>query len=529
MKPSIPRFSFRRTLPPLVSCIILTGCSAHLPSIVGSKSLYETFEGKYIDTVTPRRWTPPLARQDIQDSGDSAIYLPDGETMARTRYTGLVENRQLEDYLNGILDKLLERAPIHGVNARVVLVGDDAYGDLQAMPDGVIVVPLRFVRESKSGDEIAWILGHEVSHIILEHHNARWVTEYQSRLVGAMENTLLLAGTTVAMARKVGLKVDTSTINEVIQIYNAAAAVSAISEEALFPVWSRSQEEEADLMGLDLATRAGYMVEGATDVLEKFKEWSGSRDERREQEIAKEQGRLQERLSSAETFDEFLGALGEHWSNSLKSAAAYLRKQIQADHKDIVARTEDMEQYIEREYSDYQAEMHAEGRNRVLARSSVKRVMAAYFKTWKAEKSLSDGHADEAEKLVRAAIRRSASVGRESYPRLIFYRVRTDQGATDKALRNLEIALMNPNASMSVYRQGIIQWVARGKPDQAQQLVDAAWKAFDHPPQLYPLRIRLMKAIDQKNPELNALLLECQQRADRRTRNKCREEFSGKS
>jgi predicted Zn-dependent protease len=107
-------------------------------------------------------------------------------------------------------------------------------------------------------DEIATIMGHEIGHALLEHGRARM-----------SEQLLKSAGITVAAA--------VFNLGQISGELLAQAANLAVS----LP-YARRQESDADLVGLELAARAGYDPRAAVSVWHKMARLSqsGARDSR---------------------------------------------------------------------------------------------------------------------------------------------------------------------------------------------------------------------------------------------------------
>src|SRR6185295_15917720 len=101
---------------------------------------------------------------------------------ARAEGLGLVPTSPLDAYLNGVLAKLLAQSPVKGVPAKVYV---RASGDWAAKStaDANIYVALGTLLRLDNEDEIAALLGHEASHIILGHANADVVQGIQQRAI----------------------------------------------------------------------------------------------------------------------------------------------------------------------------------------------------------------------------------------------------------------------------------------------------------------------------------------------------------
>jgi predicted Zn-dependent protease len=99
-------------------------------------------------------------------------------------------------------------------------------------------------------DEIATIMGHEIGHALLEHGRARM-----------SEQVLKNAGISIAAA-----------------VFNlgqlSAGALAQAANLAVSLPYARGQETDADLVGLELAARAGYDPHAAVSVWQKMSKFS---------------------------------------------------------------------------------------------------------------------------------------------------------------------------------------------------------------------------------------------------------------
>ncbi len=101
-------------------------------------------------------------------------------------------------------------------------------------------------------DEVAVIMGHEVAHALLEHGRARM-----------SEQVLKSVGVSVAAA--------------VLNLGHASASVlSQAADLAVTLPFSRQHETDADLVGMELAARAGFDPRAAAEVWRKMSKLGGS-------------------------------------------------------------------------------------------------------------------------------------------------------------------------------------------------------------------------------------------------------------
>ncbi|MEG0822362.1 MAG: M48 family metallopeptidase [Burkholderiaceae bacterium] len=121
-----------------------------------------------------------------------------------------------------------------------------------AMPGGKIAVYSGLIDQlGLSDDELAAVIGHEIAHAVLEHGRAR------------MQSQLAQNVGVAALSMYFGLG-DLGT-----------AALAQAAEVALALPYSRGQEVDADLAGLEMAARAGYDPRAAVSVWQKMSKLGG--------------------------------------------------------------------------------------------------------------------------------------------------------------------------------------------------------------------------------------------------------------
>jgi predicted Zn-dependent protease len=115
----------------------------------------------------------------------------------------------------------------------VILIGSNQINAF-CMPGGKIAFFFGILsRLQLSDDEVAMIMGHEMAHALREHARERLGKSFATR--GAVEVTAALLG-----------------------LGNAGRYALGMGEQMFSLVFSRSDESEADLVGMELAARAGY-------------------------------------------------------------------------------------------------------------------------------------------------------------------------------------------------------------------------------------------------------------------------------
>ncbi len=157
------------------------------------------------------------------------------------RITSAVESYYRE---KGITDKL------QGFKWEYNLVNDPAV-NAWCMPGGKIVVYTGLLPITQNEAALAVVVGHEVSHALLQHGNQR-----MSQQMGA---EAVQAGLQVALANK-----SAATQNLFLSAYGLGAQVGLILP------FSRKHELEADHWGLNFAAMAGYNPREAIPLWERM-------------------------------------------------------------------------------------------------------------------------------------------------------------------------------------------------------------------------------------------------------------------
>jgi predicted Zn-dependent protease len=160
---------------------------------------------------------------------------------------GIYKGQFLANYVDAVGRRLAASLddPPHRFRFKIV---DRAEPNTFALPGGHIYVSRGFLAQINSEDELAGLLAHEISHVILGHH-----VQHVSR--DDLPGLLTLPGQDVSAI--VG--------DDLGKMINAP--IDAAGRVSLFS-YSRSQESEADRAGMSLAAKAGYDPAALGNVLD---------------------------------------------------------------------------------------------------------------------------------------------------------------------------------------------------------------------------------------------------------------------
>ncbi|MCB1829784.1 MAG: M48 family metalloprotease [Chromatiaceae bacterium] len=496
---------------PLLLMLALVGCNDSLLRNPLS-SLHESFEGQFIDQrVKPKTWIAPAQRDwtglGLKSEGQR-YPLPSGQVLVATQFQGPIEQPQLERYLQGILDRLAIHAPITDAHYEAVIIGDGGYGNAQAMPDGVLAVPLGFLANVESEDEIAWLLGHELAHVLLEHHDVEWIRDFQSGLAGTARNALHATQIAAQGLEQVSMVKARMPTKRMEKLYSTTKILFDVSTGGALPAWQRSQEDEADLLATDLIVRAGYTPDAGLNVVRKIGLWAGEEVRREEQRLAA-QAAAQEEMNELMKSFSFAGVF-ELFENAIEREARRLRSRVRQVHRDAEPRQRNLEAYIESRYPDLDRDINLTSWRKAEKGSGSSHLISAYERVWNAQLHLYQGEHNLAEREIRSGI--GSGLGDHTLPRLIFARLRIQQGELGKAEQNLQIALRNKKTSLDSYREYVDLLLAGNRLAPANNSLERAWREFDGPVEIYPQRIRLA-VLRKDKPLVITLLNECRVKA----------------
>ena len=158
--------------------------------------------------------------------------------------------------LNNIAQRIIPFTAAWNPRARdwrweVALINSDQINAF-CLPGGKIAFYTGILSQLKlSDDEAAMIMGHEMAHALREHARER-----------------LAKSTATSLGLRLG--------SELLGLGNLGAAAADMGTQLLTLRFSREDESEADLVGLELAARAGYRPDASVSLWQKMAKANGS-------------------------------------------------------------------------------------------------------------------------------------------------------------------------------------------------------------------------------------------------------------
>lgn len=157
------------------------------------------------------------------------------------------KRRSINRYVNCVANALTAQVP--GNTAWEVTVFKNDAANAFALPGGKIGVYSGLLDVAKTQSQLAAVMGHEVEHVLAEHGNERVSTNQLTGL--GMSVVAIIAG-------------EAGIANQ----QQAMALLGLGAQVGILLPFSRAQESEADVLGLDLMAKAGFDPRGSVRLWE---------------------------------------------------------------------------------------------------------------------------------------------------------------------------------------------------------------------------------------------------------------------
>lgn len=178
--------------------------------------------------------TSPLGRRQLKlMSGEQVSTMGANAFQEIKKETPASTNATQQRYVRCVAGAITAQVDAAGAPRQwEVVVFEDDSANAFALPGGKIGVNTGILKVAKNQDQLATVIGHEVAHVLAEHANERVSQQ-------------MVAGTLMQAA---GQMMDPTLV----------AALGMGAQVGVLLPFSRTQESEADLLGLDLMASAGF-------------------------------------------------------------------------------------------------------------------------------------------------------------------------------------------------------------------------------------------------------------------------------
>lgn len=470
------------------------------------------------------------------DYGDLLRTRPRAISIMRTRAQGFVPSAELHDYAKSVLMRELAGLPLPpSFQPDVHVLAAPEFSAL-CTPDGTVIVTIGLLEQLETEDELAFVLGHEVSHAILRHHDSDWLARSQYY---AVVNAAAVDG----VAQQASGVIGAQNAGNVARGLDVMQHLYKLSANVLAPQMTREQEDQADALGFDLMVRAGYDPEATLSVMDKLAEQEA--EAARAAAAAKAAERKNGGGGGVESVsNKLLGGLNDFASSGFSMSALTDRDKMTdlainifdaavdsmsdeaASHHPAKERADLLSAYAFREYRDLGPRnpraLPWSPQSTSPAKPQLTALLAHYSAAEDAAAYVADAGASTPAKASAAVSRATAApTGDHAYTEFVaaeFYEGAHNAPLSDAALQK---AVKGPEPSWEVYARLIDRYVAQNDYGHAQVLMGEAVTRFDNSPVLLPKRIAILHGMGN-DAEAASLLPQCQSYDIRELADECK-------
>lgn len=458
----------------LVVAIVASGCAAMRGVTGGLPSK------KLIESVAARSYSP----------GHLAVGKAKDVDRNRASSNGLVHAPALTTYLNGIAAKLAAASPMRDVPVQVYVLATDNF-DAFSTPDANVYLSVGVLREAASEDEVAAVLAHETSHIILGHHDSDVTEDMQARVFQVTALALAVHG---AFNQKSGL--GTKELGTHAKVALGEAAALKLNQFVVGPAWQRGQEQDADLLGSDLLMRAGYDPLAMASMLEKEKKC----EEQQQRDTA----------TLGDAFKQLGVSVGAGATSGLKIDQQKVDEGVQTGvsaamgwlgrtHPDTAARQKRVEQYVAREYAGPAPARLEQAWYRMTKEPIYRQIRDNYAKATDAQGLLANDDVAGAAAKAQEAVRGETSD--HAYPLTVLASVRKSQGKINQGADALHAGLGAREPAWVVYRDAGALLESVGDEKNAVAVLEQGYRRLAEPVTAVPFLLRAYRGAGKKEEE----------------------------
>jgi len=437
------------------------------------------------------------------DDDDTALESVDVDALARRElsgdrdeirarflfaFKGTAALDAFEDYANEVAQRLLARTRLPDDLDIEVQVLAKASALASVSSDGTIWLGHAWLDQLDNEDQLAFVLAHEIGHIAFNHHASDWM---QDSVVYAAHAVRLYDETTDDVDREDRAAVD---------------AACAITQDIIFPAFSREQELEADRFALDAVVAAGYNprpYQGVMDVLGAG-ERPGAASFCSFEAPEDDGGGLGDKIKSVFTGEE--SALDIAVEEGQRQLAAKMQE-MRHDHPEPAERKEELADWWGTHYAGQSfPDVSAERWSAVVARSDVRQTLASYEQAYSASRTANAGNPSAGADQARQAL--TGELYRDPYIRWHFARVREVQGNTAPRIQNLRFARESSRDGPAIAVELARALTDAGRPGEAHAVLEDMVAEFGTIDELLPHQIRVASAAGEEG-RATALLAKC--------------------
>jgi hypothetical protein len=447
---------------------------------------------------------------------------------------------QTQQRLQAMVDRLAAAWPYPNAPHPRVLMSANLAFNAEARLDNTLIVWIG-VFDSLGADgsiditdnDLYWLLGHEYSHLALNHGRRDDAAEAQHKALHDLAQLYQRGAMLDASFRYAQGAANARMQEEFEDSMEAHRRLRFLIDSVAQPAWGRIQEDEADTAGYDVAALAGYrprygsaMTQFEISETQFNDRVAAVRDGMAKRATALLNDPGYKAAVNQGDLGPAISAMGEEVKKGfMEGARQQFINWLKRDHRAAKQRAEGLSRYEDAAYA--QANIKPVGglvsteTQAIVALPELREGLTASRSVRDAQAALNAVPMDipAARKNIDAALK--TRFAREAYVRLVAAKVELADHHTDAAIRHLEAARASPNVSPDAYRE-LARLYATGNRIPAAKSIVAEGKAKSQDPDYFlPEDVRILVRSHQLNdvpPLLDAcratkrdqVMLDCQ-------------------
>lgn len=453
---------------------------------------YQSFKGKFVDSDTVK------AAHDPQAASTGTVKAV-GEAIGALDFDG-IPSPALKAYGNKILNRLLAGWGGPRPTMRLWITADPGLA-AESTGNGDLYIARGWFDQVESEDEIAAIMAHEISHVLLNHFARAEGNEDRNRSIASAASVATTAFA-LGSVRVQGNGTDTTLTEDKKSLHNNVRktlllkfAIDEFSDYTLNAPWAREQEDQADLLGTDLLYRAKYNTLAMKKALERLKSYEESAAKQVDDLSSQYDAVLKAEVAQGNvsdlkaTFSDILG-------NVALEKGEDLREKLTRSHPDTQDRIDDIAKYIAREYEDDPGPPPEKNElQRFLAGREVKAEFASHTLAVKTNAALTQGNVS----LAKAMAAKSLAGSGAPYPLRIDALVLQQSGDAARGLEALRRASGSGDASFTTVIMLASTYANAKRYKEAHATLEDAARRFGSVEATYPATITVDLAEGKKD------------------------------
>ena len=262
----------------------------------------------------------------------------------------IYDDKSVDNYIITIVDRLLQgwqgQKPQFSV---IIETGEYCNAYVDSLNQ--IHVSTGLLRDLENEDQLASVLAHEMGHVLLRHNSEKSLTERTGTAV-ELSGMLLAAGGTLADQLQDGSKYRQKGSD----VLFGCKSLGLVWGDILAPQWSRENEREADMLGLDLLIRANYNYEEFLTVVEKIHDANARRSEqleilRKKVYVLIEKNQAKIKTSAGAKWNDLLETMRGNFEIFFVEQTVSMVASKNKSHDDRKERIDSIKTYLQQAYS----------------------------------------------------------------------------------------------------------------------------------------------------------------------------------